>query len=364
MKLLVVTKLERSARAIDTVIHYFEAGKALGHEVTLFGEQLAEFPRVPTSLAVADHDFALFIIHDTRDFPELPHLARVLDGMPKKRRVLIDCCGRFNETIRIDHDFNHLEKIDGQQGWEWVEGIKAISDKILQPCTQPRRADVRSFLFHGFDPSSVARPYRTAAEAAASWRGQHGNSKPYGLMYVGNNWQRWSQVQPLLETIEPIAETMGPSCFAGADWASRPDWAVNLGIQGVDVRTELLQRLRVETRWPIPFNEVVDLQSQARFSPVIQRPTFNHLGLLTNRAFATFYADTVPLLLLPEELVRTIHGPQAAPLLPGESLRNRIEDVLRRPEYYWDAVLETRHHLARHHSYAKRFQELIEILES
>ena len=24
--------------------------------------------------------------------------------MPKERRVIIDCCGRYNETIRVDHD--------------------------------------------------------------------------------------------------------------------------------------------------------------------------------------------------------------------------------------------------------------------
>jgi hypothetical protein len=364
MKLLVVSKLDRSARAIDTIIRYIEVGKTMGHEVSVFGEQLAEFPQVRTSLSPEDHDFALFIIHDAKDFPDLPYLARLLDGMPKERRAIIDCCGRFNETIRVEHDFNHLEKIDGHQGWEWIEGFKAVANKILQPCMKPLRPDARSFLFHGFDPAAVVRPYRTAEEAAAAWLGRNGNPKPYGLAYVGNNWQRWSQVEALLKGIAPLAETIGPICFTGWDWSCRPDWDIQLGLHAADVDTGLMQRLGVEARGPVPFHEVVDLISQARFSPVMQRPTFNQLGLLTNRSFATFYADTLPLLLLPEELVRSIHGPQAAPLVPGVALRDRIEDMLRHPQFYWDAVLETRRHLAQHHSYQKRFQELIEILES
>ena len=31
---------------------------------------------------------------------------------------------------------------------------------------------------------------------------------------------------------------------------------------------------------------------------------------------------------------------------------------MQRPEHYWNAVLQTRDHLARHHSYAQRLQEL------
>ncbi len=39
-----------------------------------------------------------------------------------------------------------------------------------------------------------------------------------------------------------------------------------------------------------------------------------------------------------------------------------MKDALRRPELYWDAVLQTRAHLARHHSYERRFQELAALL--
>jgi hypothetical protein len=37
--------------------------------------------------------------------------------------------------------------------------------------------------------------------------------------------------------------------------------------------------------------------------------------------------------------------------------------MLRRPEPYWDAVLKTRTHLAREHSFERRLKELLAILE-
>src|SRR5262245_5484667 len=151
MRLLVVSKLERFARAVSTITNYVRVGKALGHDVAVFGEQSSEGPAVPYSLDVRAFDFVIFVIYEAKDFPDLPYLARLLDAVPKDRRVVIDCGGRYNETVRVEHDFNHLEKVDGHQGWEWVEGIEAISDTVLQPTLTPLRPDVRPFLFHAFD---------------------------------------------------------------------------------------------------------------------------------------------------------------------------------------------------------------------
>lgn len=364
MKLLLVCKLDRYSRAVNTITKYCQTGKALGHQVALFGEQRSEPPLVETSLDVKGFDFAIFIIYETSDFPDLPYLARLLDGVPKERRVIIDCSGRYNETIRIEHDFNHLEKLDGHQGWEWIEGFQAVSDKILQPTLRPQRSDVTPFLFHGFDPSAVARPYGTAREAALAWSGQNGNRKPFGVTYLGNNWQRWSQLRPFLESVEPLADQLAPHCMVGWGWDKRPEWATELELRGVDVDPELLQRLRVETRWPIPFEEAIGFLGQGRFCPVMHRPLFKHLGLVTNRTFETFCADTIPILMLPEEQVEALYGPQARLLAPGDDPAGRLQDMLKRPEVYWDAVLQARAHLAEHHSVEKRFQQLLGILGS
>src|SRR5215470_1622185 len=87
MKLLVTSKLDRSARAISTIANYIRTGKTLGHDVAVYGEQ-SEHPALPASLDVKQFDFAVFVVYMPSDFPDLPYLARLLDGMPKERRVI------------------------------------------------------------------------------------------------------------------------------------------------------------------------------------------------------------------------------------------------------------------------------------
>ncbi len=127
MKLLLISKLARSSRAINTIAQYSRVAGKLGHEIAVFGEKQLDFPELQFSLDVHAFDIAIFIIYMPSDFPDLPYLANLLDGMPKSRRVIIDCSGRYNETIRVEHDFNHLEKMDGHQGWEWIEAFSHLS---------------------------------------------------------------------------------------------------------------------------------------------------------------------------------------------------------------------------------------------
>ncbi len=364
MKLLFVSKLSRSARAVNTLSKYVRVGKKLGHEVAVFGEQLSDVPGVPYSLDVRKFDFAIFVVYETADFPDLPYLAQLLDAMPKDRRVIIDCSGRYNETIRIEHDFNHLEKMDGHQGWEWIEGFQAVANKILQPTLRPLRPDVRPFLFHGYDPEAVVHSSGSPNGSTASRPGYVNEDRPYGLVYVGHNWQRWSQIRRFLEAIEPLKDELGPICIAGADWSKRPDWAIQLGLLGADVDPALLARLGVETRAPIPFDEVIGFMGHGRFCPIFHRPLFNHLSLVTNRTFETFCADTIPLIMLPDNMMEAIYGKHAWPLVPGEDVEERLRNMMRHPDVYWEAVLKTRDHLSAHHSYEQRFRELLAILES
>ncbi len=363
MNVLFVSKLSQFARSVFPISKYVEIGRQLGHRVALYGEQTADPPQLPYSLDAKSFDVAIFVIYEPWDFPDMPYLAQLLDSVPKERRVIIDCCARYNETVRVEHDFNHLEKMDGHQGWEWVEGFEAVSSTILQPTQKPLRSGVRSFLWHAFDPASVAKPYTTAEQAAKAWANKTGNSEPYGMTYVGHNWQRWTQIRKLLEGIQPLSADLGPIAFAGTDWDKRPDWAAQLGIQGVDVDPELLARTRVESKPPVPFQEMIGFMSRGKFSPVIHRPLFNELGFVTNRTFSTFCADTIPLLMLPESLVDSVYGPSAEPLRVDHDVTGQVSRMLRNSVPYWEAVLETRKYLAEHHTFQHRFQQLLGILE-
>jgi hypothetical protein len=358
MKLLLVTWVDPWVRSVATVHKWVEAGRALGHEVAVYGEQHAELPAVPFTTELTGVDLVLFVVQVPSDFPDMPRLARLLDGVPREKRAVVDLWGRFNDTIRVEHDFNHLEKLDGHLGWEWEDSIAALSGIILQPTLAPLRANVGSFLFHGFDPKSVVRPYESARAAAAAWLSAGPEEKPFGVAYVGSNWHRWGEVRRFLEGYRPARHEVGRVCLTGWDWGKRPDWAIEKGLLGIDTDPALLAELDVELRTGVRFHEVVGVLGRARFAPVFHRPLFKHLGFVTNRTFETFNADSMPVLMLAREFVAAVYGEAALKLVPGDDLAGHLADALSRPEPYWEAVLETRSYLARHHSYPQRFQQL------
>jgi hypothetical protein len=111
----------------------------------------------------------------------------------------------------------------------------------------------------------------------------------------------------------------------------------------------------------VRFDEIFRYLSQSRFSPIFHRPLFRHLNFVTGRSFETFHADSVPLLMLPRPFVEAVYGPAALALVPGEDVAAYLTKALKEPEPIWDAVFKTRAHLARHHSYARRFEELAAI---
>ena len=359
MRIVLVTSVDAWTRSVSTIHHFVRVGRSMGHDISLFGEPNPDVPLLPFTTNLSGVDLALFIIQVPSDFPEMPHLARVLDTIPRERRILLDLWGRFNSTVRVEHDFNHLEKLDGHLGWEWEEAFQAVSGTILQPTLTPRREGVKPFLFHGFDADAVAKPHSSARGAAAEWA-----SKPYGVMYVGSNWQRWAQLRSFLEAYAPVREKAGPACIIGWDWDARPDWAVQKGIAGVDTDPALLSELGVETRNGVRFDEIVPLLGQARFAPVFHRPLFRELGLVTNRTFETVYADTIPVLMLPADQVKALYGPAAATLTPSGDVGSHLSDVLKRPQHYWEALLEVRSYLAQHHSYQRRLHELVALATS
>ncbi len=359
MKLLLVGAVDAWTRSVATIHHWTETGRALGHDVMVFGEPNPELPKLKFTTDLNGVDLALFTVQLPLDFPDMPHLARLLDGVSREKRVVLDLWAKYNDTTFIEHDFNHLEKFDGHLGWEWQDAINSVSANILQPTLSPLRKEVGSFLFHGFNPDAVMKPHKSAREVASAW-----SKKPYGLMYVGSNWQRWTQVSKFLESYGSAREEIGKACLVGWDWAQRPEWAVKQGVMGIDADPALLERLDVEVRHGVRFDEINSLLCEARFAPVFHRPLFRELGFVTNRSFETFHADTVPLLMLPKDFVKTIYGEAALALVPGDNPAALMKDAIKRPEHYWDAVLQTRAHLAKHHSYARLFEELAAIAKA
>ena len=82
-------------------------------------------------------------------------------------------------------------------------------------------------------------------------------------------------------------------------------------------------------------------------------------------SFETPAANTIPLLGLDEAYVREIYGEDAVELvLPQDHPEKKISDMICRPESYAEAVLSIRRHLAAHHSYSIRMQQLVQLVRS
>src|SRR5262249_59469510 len=101
------------------------------------------------------------------------------------------------------------------------------------------------------------------------------------VLYVGHNWQRWSQLKPFFAAIEPVKSRFGAIQLRGWAWDHRPDWAVAHGMGGLDVDPALLQRVGVKTGGPVMFEEVIALQSLARVFPGFFPPPFYEPGFVT-----------------------------------------------------------------------------------
>jgi len=96
-------------------------------------------------------------------------------------------------------------------------------------------------------------------------------------------------------------------------------------------------------------------------SPVIYRPLFDHLQLVTCRTFETPAANTIPLLCQERQFVEDVYGPAGLELvLPRERPQEKIIDLFENRQKYLEVVRELRHVLSQRYSYTARVRELVE----
>ena len=85
MNLLLVISVDPWTRSVASVHKYVAAGRALGHEVAVYGPAHAELPGVPFTTELGRVDLALAIVQVRRTFPQ-PYMARLLDGIHATER--------------------------------------------------------------------------------------------------------------------------------------------------------------------------------------------------------------------------------------------------------------------------------------
>ena len=350
MKLIFVHYVIEDRGSAQDMRHYVEAARRLGHDVVLYG--LRPLPSPFTySRDLEDADAIVFIFEWTTDlqYGDTLDLARLVSAVPRRRRVVIDCDGGYNDPITVIGDINHH---DAPSAKRWVDVCDSLSDKIVQPTFHPLRHNVGTFFFHAYDPG-----WEVPLDRAA---------KPYGMCYVGNNWFRWRSLRRVLEAAERVRAAVGPIALVGHGWATPAPWvSPTLVADAYDNDPDYLDGLGVEVVPPVPFHDVIGWMSKAVFTPVIYRPLFDHLRLVTCRTFESPAANTIPIFCQDAEFVAEIYGEEAVALaLPDHDPHELILDVATHPESYLPVVESIRGRLRERFTYERQLLQLVEIVKS
>lgn len=218
---------------------YARAAREMGHETTVYGWPTPKIP-LNYSIDLSAADAVVFVFEWTTDllYGDRLDWLRLLQSVPRRRRVVIDCDGRYNDMVQIYGDFNHR---DAEESTAYVGFCDAVADKIYQPTPQPLRPNVGTFLFHVYDP---------AWEVPLDFSG-----KEFGIAYVGHSKFRWHGMEQVLRAVEPVRDEVGRIGLFGYGWDTLPDWAPTMKMEDAyHVDFDFMKRLRVEAMAPIPLD--------------------------------------------------------------------------------------------------------------
>ena len=351
MRILFVMEKRVNAGSIQGAANYVRAADILGHTIAVYGCPDPNFPTLRFSSDVDSFDYAVFIIESELGWMSGLRLPRLLTALPRERRAVLDADGMYNRRITIDgYDRNHAHDVSCER---WRTSLRLLAGKILQSTSYPLEPDVTPLLFYGYDPASELK----ADHSPAKW---------LDIAHVGHNWWRWRELDSkLLPAIERIRPSVGEICFRGLWWDGAPPWAASIGLErAFYADAERLRRLRIRVEPPVPYTEVIWAMSQARVNLMTQRPLFRHLGIITSKYFEVFCADTIPLVMLDPDQAEAVYGPAGRELALDGGAEEKLQRALNRPDRYRELVHEVRAHLATHHCYEKRVQELVAALEA
>jgi hypothetical protein len=344
VNILFVMKHRPNAGNTHAIANYVRVAPKFGHAVAVFGKPEPWLPELKFSTDVRAFDRVAYLFESElfrlKPLQEVSMLARI----PRRHRLIFDMDGMYNPVIEIDgYDFNHRSEAERAR---WIEFYDALVDWVAKPTlARPDNARVRPMIFYGYDPALEIDRASTPA-------------KQYDILHLGHNWWRWREVaRDLLPAFEQIRDEIG---FIGLWWDKPPPEGPEAGPEAAfQSDPDAFQRLRIRTQESVVYTDVIRTMSAARINIFTQRPVLHRLKHLTLKYFEIFYADTVPLLMLDEDLAVAVYGEAARELvLPGR-VAEKLLDALRRPDYYRSVVHSVRRHLARHYSYDRRFEELV-----
>src|SRR5262245_15423884 len=119
MRLMFVHYLFEDRGSAQDIHHFALTAWALGHEVALYGPPDPKSP-FNYSRDLASADAVIFIFEWTTDlqFGDRLDLTRLVGRVPRERRVVIDCDGKYNAAISVVGDYNHPDEATSRR---WIE---------------------------------------------------------------------------------------------------------------------------------------------------------------------------------------------------------------------------------------------------
>src|SRR5262245_58993260 len=164
---------------------YTRAARAMGHEIVVYGRPIPNIP-LNYSMDVESADALVYIFEWTTNLLQGDNLdfAR-LSKIPRKRTVILDGDGTYNDLMSADGNYNHRHESSRNK---WMATCDSLSDKICQPTFQPLKSNVRTFLFYSYNPT-----WEVPLDHA---------DKEFGMVYVGHSKFRWRPMSRVLRALE------------------------------------------------------------------------------------------------------------------------------------------------------------------
>src|SRR5215203_3964554 len=108
MRLMFIHHVWEDRGSAQDMFHYARVAASLGHEVVLFGA-----PGRPSvfnyTTDLSSVDAAVFVFEFTTElqYGVLLTWSNLLARIPRSRRIVIDCDGKYNDAIHVIGDVNH-----------------------------------------------------------------------------------------------------------------------------------------------------------------------------------------------------------------------------------------------------------------
>jgi len=339
-KIAFVGHYKYNCGASNALLGYLKAGKQISCDI-----RVSKFSHIDKAIQknipTAEKNWQpdLFIIsYESYSFLTKQNLDLICKTIPRKKRIIIDSDAKYSPLLSKNGDSNHL---DNKSFKYWQSLYDSLSDIVLQPIIKSEKnSKIKSFLYFGMDKHLNKIPKI---------------KKEFELLYVGNNWHRWSDMKSLIMGLKNYRSVVKNIAIIGKWW----DKETASGFESVTKsNSQFLEKNNIKLFKSAPYGQVELSMSRGLLNPILIRPILNSLKLITPRMFETFVANTVPLIPSYFTHATKLYGSEISKFIISKNSGNDIEKIIKNYKKYNLIAAKIREELFSKHSYEVRIKEL------